>query len=151
MGHKHGSLSFFAPVYYNNIMLKAIYYSYFGYPHYSTRVKEWINYYRQHYADYLKTPHWSQLRIKYLNGNATCWICEQKIGLLLHHVRYDNLFNEKLYRDVYILCYTCHTRTHFTLLLKRKIALTYNSLVVRMYFLKYTYRIRSFRFSYLFR
>jgi len=78
------------------------------------------------YQEYLQTPHWIKLQEKYIfsNKKARCWICETPVyvfskegrkasNLLIHHVSYANLFNEKYYRDIYILCYRCHTQVHF--------------------------------------
>lgn len=85
----------------------------------------------QRYKEYLLTEHWGELRNKYIfeNRAAKCWVCETPVlifarygsmssNLLLHHVRYDNLFHERLYRDLYILCTDCHSRVHFSVYLK---------------------------------
>jgi 5-methylcytosine-specific restriction endonuclease McrA len=101
------------------------------------------NYYRGlHYQEYLQTPHWINLNVKLIDTNrsAQCWICKKTYTLLIHHVRYDNLFHERLYRDIYILCYDCHTRVHFYKILgifTRKTVLKRRNLLRRMRYLKY--------------
>lgn len=98
------------------------------------------------YREYLASS-WFRSLTKQLitqNRKARCWICGKKNTLLLHHVKYDNLGNEKLGRDVYILCFTCHTRTHFTTWGYR-VPLEKSKLLARMKFLKVTYPVRNFR------
>lgn len=105
------------------------------------------NYYRgENYKDYFNTRHWKKLNDELIDSNpdAKCYICRKKNTLLLHHVKYDNLFAEVLEVDVYILCFNCHTRTHFHLNGK-KVPLDPAILLKRMKLLKYTYHIRSFR------
>lgn len=67
-----------------------------------------------HYPDYFKTPWWKHLKVEliYSNPDAKCWICKSRERLLLHHEIY-NLFCEKLNRDIFILCFDCHTKLHF--------------------------------------
>lgn len=114
------------------------------------------------YRQYLLTDHWGELRNKYIfdNVEAKCWVCEtpllmfEKYGvmssnLLLHHVRYDNLFHERLYRDLYILCTDCHSGVHFTVyfrIFKFKTKLTRMRLYRKMILLKIRYCIRSSKF-----
>jgi len=100
----------------------------------------------EHYPDYFKTRHWQQLKdqLIYSNPDAKCFICNRLDTLLIHHCKYDNLFNEELGRDVYILCFDCHTRTHFHRD-GRKVPLAEEVLVKRMKLLKYTYHVRSFK------
>jgi RNase P subunit RPR2 len=105
-----------------------------------------ISYYRQHYKLYLQTIWWQELNVQLIDSNpdAKCYICQKTNTLLLHHVKYDNLFREVLFKDVYILCFNCHTRTHFKLN-GEKIPVIESVLVKRMKLLKYTNPIRTFR------
>jgi len=105
------------------------------------------DYYRgENYPKYFKTPHWKNLNVELIDSNpdAKCWICQKTNTLLLHHVNYDNLFFEKLGRDVFILCYDCHTRTHYHRDGTR-VPMSEKELLKRMRLLKYTYPVRSFR------
>lgn len=114
------------------------------------------------YKEYLLTDHWGELRNKYIftNPKAKCWICETPLiistsfgkmssNLLLHHIRYDHLFNERLYRDTYILCSTCHRQVHFSVyfrVFKFKTQLTRMRLYRKMILLKIRYCIRTCKF-----
>ena len=101
----------------------------------------------ENYKDYLATKWWKHLthRLITLSPNAECFICHKKYSLLLHHVSYENLANEKLYRDVFILCYFCHKDEHFTLFSHKKIPLKEKILRKRLIFLKIIYPVRKFR------
>lgn len=98
------------------------------------------------YPLYFKTPHWQKLKedLIYSNPNAKCWICGKKNTLLLHHVSYSNLLHELLNRDVFIVCFNCHTRIHFPYFSK-KTPLIEKKLRQRMVFLRYTRYVREFR------
>lgn len=119
------------------------------------KLTELQNYYRgNNYPEYRYTDHWQKLIRTHIinNSKAKCFICgkvykycKQK-GLTLHHVTYENLFREKLNKDVFIICLvTCHKRIHFSLLTGRKTPIVRSVLLKRMYFLKYTYFIRSIK------
>lgn len=102
------------------------------------------------YQFYLKTQHWRNLKELhiYSNPHAKCWICgfTDKKDLLLHHERYDNLFHEKLEKDVFILCKDCHTEVHFfkkMFFLKRKTKLIRRELRYRRLSLKISFCIRN--------
>jgi len=93
------------------------------------------------YPEYFKTEWWTSLKEKliYTNPNVKCWICSKKDTLLIHHEKYDNLFHERLGRDIFILCYECHSQLHFSLFLgiyKRKTPLKTWNLKRRRLFLK---------------
>jgi hypothetical protein len=113
---------------------------------YTTHTAE---YYRGiHYPEYFKTKHWQKLNDTLIDSNrdAKCWICEISYTLLLHHERYDNLFHERLNRDVFCLCFTCHTQLHFYRFLfvfNRKTSLSYVSLKRRRLWMKLKYVIRK--------
>ena len=100
---------------------------------------------------YLQTSHWKHLTIRLIHRNrdAHCFICERTNTLLLHHERYDHLFHERLFRDVFIICYTCHKQIHFhtfLLVFTRKTALTFWSLKRRRLFLRFIFCVRNRKF-----
>lgn len=108
------------------------------------------------YPEYLEAADFRKLTVKliYSNPNATCWICERtwhdltdEEYLLLHHVSYINLGKEKIKRDVYILCNTCHRKVHFYWFFgKRKTKLIKRNLLKRMRYLKMLICIQKKRF-----
>lgn len=120
-----------------------------------------MNDYRgEDYKLYFLTPHWVHLKEKliYSNPNAKCWICEITYNLLPHHEKYENLFHERLNRDIFILCFDCHSSLHFyrfSLFGHYKTKLSYLSLKRRRLFLRMCFLLRKHRFAlalwYLFR
>lgn len=111
-----------------------------------------IAYYRKTYSqgEYFQTSHWRLLNRKLIvnNNHSKCFICSKTNTLLLHHIRYDNLFNERLGRDVYILCFNCHQQVHFysfLFIFKRKTPLERKRLMKRLYYLKIKYCIRKLK------
>lgn len=110
------------------------------------------DYYRgKNYPKYLLTEHWGDIHEKFIYSNpfVCCWICGELNSLLPHHERYDNLFHEKLYRDIFILCWWCHTELHFARFLvvfQKKIPLTPWHLKRRRLFLKMIFCIRTQQF-----
>lgn len=122
------------------------------------------DYYRgDNYPEYFLTPHWEKLKNRHIftKANARCWICETPVyvfwkedkrssNLLIHHVSYINLFHERLYRDIYILCYKCHSRVHkYVLFIFFPITtrLKKRDLIKRMLFLRVQFLIRKRRFG----
>lgn len=102
------------------------------------------------YPKYFKTQWWIEKKDEwiYSNPKAKCWICEITSNLLPHHERYDNLFNERLYRDIFILCFFCHTQLHFhkfLLLFTRKTKLDRRSLKRRRLYLRMLFCIQKRR------
>jgi uncharacterized protein YlaI len=91
----------------------------------------------KNYKEYLLTPHWQNLR-KRLLQNARCWVCGNVSTLCIHHIRYNNLGNERLWKDVYVLCDSCHNRVHFWSPLRIKTPLKANFLLLSMGFRKVT-------------
>src|SRR4051794_9003371 len=92
------------------------------------------------YEEYFKTKWWKDLKLQliYRNPKARCWICREnyKLILLLHHVDYTKLYCEKLNRDIFILCMSCHNRVHFSRLTGKKTPLTRKNLLNRMQLLR---------------
>jgi uncharacterized protein YlaI len=91
----------------------------------------------KNYKEYLLTPHWQNLR-KRLLQNARCWVCGNVSTLCIHHIRYSNLGNERLWKDVYVLCGDCHERVHFWTPLRIRTPLKANFLLLSMGFRKAT-------------
>lgn len=102
------------------------------------------------YPLYFNTSHWKNLKEKclYSNSNAKCFICEKTSTLLLHHEKYDNLFSERLYRDLFVLCFECHKQLHFyknVVGRKIKTKLTYRNLKKRRLLMRSQYLLNSGR------
>ncbi len=103
------------------------------------------------YPLYFQTKWWALLNDQLIDSNpkAKCWICHKKYSLLLHHEKYT-LFREKLYRDIFILCFTCHDQLHFPTLFfmfRYKVPLRVSSLRRRRLWLKLMFHVRSKRFT----
>lgn len=69
------------------------------------------------YADYLASPHWTDVRSRWRAGNLfKGWVChsygcDSKDGLSLHHWTYERLGREEL-SDLILVCTACHKRIH---------------------------------------
>ncbi len=64
------------------------------------------------YAEYLKSSHWRELRQAKLAGaGRACNRCGSTDRIVVHHVRYRNLFDVEL-ADLEVLCQECHDRHH---------------------------------------
>lgn len=85
----------------------------------------WEDHGIEKYPDYFQTDWWFDLKWKHIYGNkeARCFICASTSKLLLHHVSYENLFKEKIEKDIYILCFDCHNQAHFWTIFKIKVPL----------------------------
>jgi len=122
------------------------------------------DYYRgERYKEYLLLPYWEERRVEWLYNNprASCWICEQKViiwdyvtywtsNLLPHHERYDNLFHERLFRDIFILCFNCHSQLHkyrFLFFWEKKTPNRYRARKRRRLFMRMTYVIQKRKFG----
>ena len=71
------------------------------------------------YRRYLKTKHWKEFRSNYKFGK--CYCCRED-GCDLHHIRYNNLFNETD-KDVVLLCHECHNNIHNLILNEKEFKL----------------------------
>ena len=61
---------------------------------------------------YLKSSTWSQKRQQALQrDNYACVECGRHTDLNVHHIRYNNIFNEQS-ADLLTLCSDCHTALH---------------------------------------
>jgi hypothetical protein len=64
------------------------------------------------YADYLKTPHWQDVREAALKAaDYRCQVCYSPDKIQVHHRTYDRRGRE-LPSDVTVLCDTCHGLYH---------------------------------------
>lgn len=73
-----------------------------------TKAEEWWN----KYHDYLDSEAWKTKRALVLNRDRhQCQGCCQKPATTIHHLTYDNVFNEPLY-DLVSLCDECHEKAH---------------------------------------
>lgn len=112
----------------------------------------YYDYYGDLYPLYFETSWWKHLKIKliYSNKRAKCWICEKTNTLLIHHELYIHLFHEKLFKDVFLLCFDCHRSLHFVKVLwftEKKISLAYKSLKRRRLFMRTRYLLKKRRFA----
>lgn len=63
------------------------------------------------YIKYLKSDTWKQKRINILRLIKKCEVCGSKKNLQVHHLNYNNIFNE-LYSDLKVMCKRCHDYEH---------------------------------------
>ena len=78
-----------------------------------------------------------------------CFVCQTLYRILPHHVQYKNLYNERLWRDIYPVCYWCHKQAHFVTILwilEWQIPLRRGILKKRLFYLRLKYCIRNKRF-----
>lgn len=75
-----------------------------------------------------------------------CFICEGLYRILPHHVRYDNLYHERIWKDIYPICYFDHIEAHFMGILwimEYKLPLKRFVLKKRIFYLRLKYCIRK--------
>ncbi|MFA6128818.1 MAG: HNH endonuclease signature motif containing protein [Bacteroidales bacterium] len=64
------------------------------------------------YQEYLLSPEWKDKRTLVLQrDNNICQSCKEQPAEQVHHLTYDNLFNEPL-EDLQALCCKCHDKIH---------------------------------------
>ena len=66
------------------------------------------------YQQYLKSSKWKKISkaVKERDNNQ-CVKCQSKENLNVHHLTYDNIFNEQDYlEDLTCVCKTCHENIH---------------------------------------
>jgi hypothetical protein len=99
------------------------------------------------YEAYLKSQWWWDLKYKLItcNSSAECFICHKRTQLLLHHAQYEAKYHEKLNKDVYILCFDCHTMTHFWFFRLIKVPLKINALLFSMRMRKVIHYLKNGR------
>lgn len=65
------------------------------------------------YAEYLVSPEWSQKRKETLELKGTkCQRCTNNINIHIHHATYENIYNEDVKNDLFVLCNSCHDEYH---------------------------------------
>ncbi len=65
----------------------------------------------QGYKQYLQSQEWQKKRTERLKiDDYTCQDCNGKRDLQVHHLNYDNIFVENVYRDLITLCKDCHEK-----------------------------------------
>jgi len=63
-------------------------------------------------SKYEKSEHFGRVRNGALGVYRSCVLCNARKNLAVHHRHYRSLFREHLFRDVVVLCQTCHGRYH---------------------------------------
>lgn len=64
------------------------------------------------YYEYLTSDEWKKKRIKVMErDDFLCQICKTEKANDIHHLTYENLFNEPL-EDLQALCRACHVNLH---------------------------------------
>lgn len=67
---------------------------------------------KQEYDLYLQTPAWSEKRkMALIRDNYLCQGCRESRATQVHHLTYQNLFDELLFQLI-SLCTRCHQRVH---------------------------------------
>lgn len=67
---------------------------------------------REKYRAYLLSPEWGEFRKKvFAHYGRKCSKCPRTKQLDIHHLTYENIFNEKL-EDVTVLCRKHHAKVH---------------------------------------
>lgn len=68
---------------------------------------------KEEYREYLKTEHWQEVRKARLSVDKyRCYLCGTSKRLNVHHLRYDNLGDENVRKDLISLCLHCHLMLH---------------------------------------
>lgn len=64
------------------------------------------------YKQYLLSDEWMNLKLDlFQKRGKKCERCNAKYNLSVHHLNYDNIFNEEP-NDLIILCDKCHKKEH---------------------------------------
>ncbi|MCT3845067.1 HNH endonuclease [Elizabethkingia anophelis] len=71
------------------------------------------------YHRYLESPEWKAKRkIVFERDENICQECKKKPAFHVHHLTYQNIFNEKL-EDLISVCTQCHSMIHYQELMKK--------------------------------
>nr|WP_169605364.1 HNH endonuclease [Microscilla sp. PRE1] len=71
---------------------------------------EKTNYYK--YLLHLESDYWKRIRLKVIERDkGVCQECKENIATEVHHLTYDNLYQERL-EDLISVCQSCHSRIH---------------------------------------
>jgi hypothetical protein len=63
------------------------------------------------YLSYLQSDEWNELKNKIIDRDKHCKLCGSTSNLEIHHLTYDNLYEENL-EDLQCLCNRCHENIH---------------------------------------
>jgi len=67
---------------------------------------------QKEYSEYLQSSRWHEIRAKVLErDNHLCQGCLMKRASQVHHMTYENIYNELCFQLV-SLCRECHEKTH---------------------------------------
>jgi 5-methylcytosine-specific restriction endonuclease McrA len=67
---------------------------------------------KKQYEEYLSSTKWRTKRKEVFAARGEkCEKCTSTTSLQIHHLTYENVFNEKL-EDLQILCRSCHKKEH---------------------------------------
>jgi len=76
-----------------------------------------VSVWKKQYLEYLGSEEWKNKKKEFLSflksGGCPiqCDICGEKKRLQVHHLSYENIFNEDIY-DLQLLCVNCHRKAH---------------------------------------
>ena len=62
-------------------------------------------------AAYWQTDHWQRTRRREMGARPTCWVCEARRAVQLHHTNYVSLMREGD-GDLIPVCVPCHKAVH---------------------------------------
>jgi len=76
---------------------------------------------KKKYQEYLKSDHWKKIRSHWWRSNLPkkCLRCGAG-HYELHHIKYNNLGKENIYKDLIPLCSKCHESIHQQLKKQRR-------------------------------
>lgn len=67
---------------------------------------------KDQYKDYLKSDHWTELKLKKGKVAKRCWCCKTRPSKTnFHHVRYKQIYDVSI-NDLKLLCEDCHQFYH---------------------------------------
>lgn len=65
------------------------------------------------YYRYLSSDWYKKAKFKKIKKDKVCKICKGKVGLLLHHLSYENIYKQKDFlMDTITICKSCHFIVH---------------------------------------
>lgn len=71
------------------------------------------------YREYLKSQHWQEIRAQRLKiDGGKCALCMKgppERNVHVHHLSYENIWNEDVYSDLITVCDKCHKKLHTTI------------------------------------
>lgn len=70
---------------------------------------------REKYHRYLKSDWWKEIKQSKLKKAKSCFVCKSRVGLLLHHFSYKDIYKstiKKASKNTVVICYQCHEAVH---------------------------------------